>query len=169
LRDRQIGGLGAVEDLSGVNADLTIYGREAGSIGDQAAGRSVLTPRTDRRYGMARRQRHDLLAPDDEERIGVNDEPAGFQLDEGGEGAVDLGFGVGFQDRELHPLGVRRFLYVSDRGLSLRTVWAHEQGDHPGLGNQLGQQLEPLGGQLNAEQAKARDAAARPRETGDEA
>jgi hypothetical protein len=85
------------------------------------------------------------------------------------EGAVDLAFGAGFQDRELHPLDVRRFLYVSDRGLSLRTVWVHEQGDHPGLGNQVAKQLEPLGGQINAELAKARDVAARPRETGDEA
>ena len=37
LLDRQIGRLGALEDLSGVNADLATDGREARSIADQAA------------------------------------------------------------------------------------------------------------------------------------
>ena len=36
-----------------------------------------------------------------------------MQLDEGGEGGVDLAFGAGLQDRELHPLRARRFLHVS--------------------------------------------------------
>ena len=38
-----------------------------------------------------------------------------MQLDEGGEGGVDLAFGAGLQDMELHPLRARRFLHVSDR------------------------------------------------------
>ena len=40
---RQIAGLGAVEDLSDVNADLAIYAGEARSIAGQAAGRRELT------------------------------------------------------------------------------------------------------------------------------
>src|ERR1700721_2321993 len=39
LLHRQIGRLGAVEDLSGVNADLAIYADEARPIADQPAGR----------------------------------------------------------------------------------------------------------------------------------
>ncbi len=92
-----------------------------------------------------------------------------MQLDEGGEGGVDLAFGAGLQDRELHPLRARRFLHVSNDALGSRIVRVHEQGDHPGLGNQLGQQLEPLGHQLDGEDADAREVAARPGETGDQA
>ena len=97
---------------------------------------------------MARRQRHELLAPAVEERIGADEERAGLQLDEGGEGGVDLAFGAGLQDMELHPLRARRFLHVSHHALGTRIVRVHQQGDHAGLGNQLGKQLQPLGHQL---------------------
>jgi hypothetical protein len=46
---------------------------------------------------MACRQRHQLLAPAEEERIGGGDECAGMQFDERREGRVDLGFGAGLQ------------------------------------------------------------------------
>jgi hypothetical protein len=52
LLDRQIGGLGALEDLSGVNADLAISSREARSIADQATGRGELAKAIDRRNDM---------------------------------------------------------------------------------------------------------------------
>ena len=90
-----------------------------------------------------------------------------MQLDEGGKGGVDLAFGAGLQDMELHPLRVRRFLYVPDDALGDRIVRVHEQGDHAGLGNQLGKQLEPLGIQFGGEDAHAGDVAARPGKTGD--
>ena len=118
---------------------------------------------------MACRQRHELLAPVVEEWIGADDERAGLQLDKGREGGLDVALGAGLQDMELHPLRARRFLHVSDHALGARIVRVHEQGDHPGLGNQLGKQLEPLGHQLAGEDAEAREVAARPRETGDEA
>src|SRR5260370_10838853 len=92
LLDRQIGRLGAVEDLSGVNADLAIDRSEARSIADQAAGSGEFSPLVRRRNGMARCQRYELLAPAVEERIGGDDERAGMQLDEGCEGGVDLAF-----------------------------------------------------------------------------
>ena len=67
-----------------------------------------------------------------------------MQFDEGRESGVDLAFSTGLQNRELHPLGAGRFLYVSHLGLGTRIVRVHEQGDHAGLGNKLGQQLKPL-------------------------
>src|SRR5438270_12742819 len=48
LLDWQIGGLGAVEDLSDVNAELAISARDARSIADQGAGLGGLAPRVDR-------------------------------------------------------------------------------------------------------------------------
>src|SRR6266436_3248205 len=53
LLDRQIGRLGALEDPSGVNADLAKYSGEARSIGDKAAGRDEFTQVIDRRNGVA--------------------------------------------------------------------------------------------------------------------
>jgi hypothetical protein len=94
---------------------------------------------------MACRQRHDLLAPEHEEWVGRDEERAGLPLDEGSEGGVDLAFGAGLQDMELHSLHSRRFLCLSHYGLDSRIVRVHEQGDHPGLGNQLPQQFKPLG------------------------
>jgi hypothetical protein len=52
-----------------------------------------------------------------------------MQFDEGGEGGVDLIFGDGLQDRDLHPLGAGRFLHVSDHGLGIRIVRVHKQRD----------------------------------------
>jgi hypothetical protein len=83
----------------------------------QAAARDELAVRIDRRNNMARCQCHELLAPACEEPIGVDDERAGPQSDEGGESGVDLAFSAGLQDSELDPLRVDRFLGVSDQGI----------------------------------------------------
>src|SRR6266542_5156592 len=56
LLDRQIGGLGAPEDLSRVSTAQVKGRSEACSIADQAAGSGEFTPRIDRRNGMARCQ-----------------------------------------------------------------------------------------------------------------
>src|SRR5207248_9640560 len=53
LFDRQIGRLGALEDLSGVSADYAKGGSKARSIADQATGHGELTKLIDRRNGMA--------------------------------------------------------------------------------------------------------------------
>ena len=86
---------------------------------------------------MARRQRQDLLASAVDERIAVDDERTGLHLDEGRKSGIDLAFGAGLQDRELHTLRARRFLHISHGALRARKVRIHEQNDHPGLGNQL--------------------------------
>src|SRR6202022_2637624 len=85
-----------------------------------------------------------------------------MQIDEGGESGVDLVLGGGLQVRELRPLRAPRFLHISYDALVIRIVRVREQGDHAGLGNQLGQQLEPLRAQLGCHHAEARDVAARP-------
>src|SRR6202040_3773295 len=46
-------------------------------------------------------------------------------------------FGAGLQDMELHPLRLRRFLDLAHVALGIRIVGVHEQGDQPGLGNQI--------------------------------
>src|SRR5438309_8920358 len=61
LLDWQIGRLGAVEDLSGVNAQLARVISAARSIAYQAAGRGEIAPNIDRRNSVARRHCHELL------------------------------------------------------------------------------------------------------------
>jgi hypothetical protein len=63
LLDRQIRELLALEDPSGVNAELATDSLETRCIADQAADRGELAKPVDRRNGMACRQRHELLAP----------------------------------------------------------------------------------------------------------
>src|SRR2546423_1045981 len=94
-----------------------------------------------------------------------------MQLDEGCEGGIDLAFGAGLQGSKPDVLCARRFVQICNQGLVKfsRTVRVYEQGKKSGLRNQLGQQLEPLGRQLADKVAEARDVAARPGETGDEA
>src|SRR5215469_16459007 len=81
LLNRQIGRLLTLEDLSRVMADQAKGISEAWSIADQAAGSDEFAPRIARRNGMARCQRHELLAPAGQERIGGDDERVNMQLD----------------------------------------------------------------------------------------
>jgi hypothetical protein len=69
---RQIGGLRAVKDLPGVNAELAKALRDPHTIADQAAGRRKLAPRIARWKRMARCQRQELLASAEEERIAAD-------------------------------------------------------------------------------------------------
>src|SRR5215472_14119232 len=169
LLDRQIGRLGALQDPSGVNADLVTDGYVVNSIADQAADRNEWRMRIYCRNGMALRQRDDLLASARDEPIGVDDEPDGMQPVEGREGGVDFGFGAGFQDRKLHLLHEGCFLRVSDDPLGIRIVRVHQQSDHAGLRNQLGKQLDQLRHQLGSHIGEASEVASRASETGDEA
>src|SRR5260370_38672468 len=105
-----MGGIGAFEDLSGVNPDLGPRAGKARSIADQAAGRAEFTRSIDRRNGMACRQRHELLAPAEEEGVAADGERADTQLDKGGEGGLEIALGAGLQNSEVHPLRTRRFL-----------------------------------------------------------
>src|SRR4029077_18515973 len=77
---------------------------------------------------------------------------------------TQFAFGAGFQDKELHPLRPSRLLRVLDCELSNRIVRVLQEGDHLGPGNQLGNHLDPLGGQIEA--ADAGKVAAWPGETG---
>src|SRR5215472_8970725 len=77
LLDRQIGGLLAFQNPSGVNAELTKNNSQARSIADQAAGSSELAPLVDCWNGIASRQCHELLAPAAEERVRGDDERTG--------------------------------------------------------------------------------------------
>src|SRR5262249_45973955 len=97
-------------------------------------------------------------------RVVTNEEHAGLRW--GGECGVDLAFAASLQNLELNALRARRFLHVSDHALGTRV---REQRNHPGSGNQLGEQLKPLGHQLRRDRGDAREVAARQGEACDQA
>ena len=90
LLDWQIGRRGARENPADIGPSLVIHAGDARSIANQAAGRSEFTPKVDRRDRMARRQRHELVAPAGEKRVRADDERAGMELDEACEGGITL-------------------------------------------------------------------------------
>src|SRR6516225_4296814 len=93
-----------------------------------------------------------------------------MQFDESSEGGIDLALSAGLHDSELNPLGAGRSLHVFYDVSSIRLVIrVHEQGNNFGLGNQLRQQLEPLGVQLGSAVAEPGEVATGPGETGDQA
>jgi hypothetical protein len=89
LLHRQIGRLGARENPADIGSSLAKDSREARSIADQPASHSEFMLRVDRGNGIARRQRHGLLAPTAEGRVAGDKESTGIQLDEGGKRAVN--------------------------------------------------------------------------------
>ena len=72
LLHRQVGGLGALKDPSGVNTDLAPGAGAAGPVADQPSGVDKFTPVIDRRNGIACCQRDELLLLAEEERIGAD-------------------------------------------------------------------------------------------------
>ena len=74
---RQVGRLLAPENPTGVDADLTIGIDEARAVARQPAGRGKLTSFINRRNGMARCQRNDLIALAVKERVGANQQRSG--------------------------------------------------------------------------------------------
>src|SRR5262249_54419648 len=70
LHDRQGGWLLALENASDIDAGETIRGHKVGTIAGEAARFRELAPLVDRRQPVTGGERHDLLAPAEEERIG---------------------------------------------------------------------------------------------------
>src|SRR5215831_8038954 len=113
LLDRQICGLFAFHNSSGVDADMMIGGAQARSVAHQAAGQGKFTPSEDRRNGMARGQQHELIAPDGKELVGLHDEPADALIDDGRQGRVDLAVAAYVEDAHRLPDPVGGGLHVA--------------------------------------------------------
>jgi len=97
LCDRQVGGLHALEDLTGVNADLTKHVWNIGPIAHQPTGFDKITLGIGRGNPMVRRERHKLNEPASEERVRGDEEGVGPVGHEGAEGRLDLAAGAGVE------------------------------------------------------------------------
>jgi len=90
LRDRA-----ALENLTGVDADLTNRIRRARSVAHQPADVGKCASGIGRRYPVARRERRKLHGPGAEKRVGIDEECVGAVAHHGGEGRLDLAAGAG--------------------------------------------------------------------------
>ena len=77
LQDRQVSGLSAVEDLTGISADLTIHAHTIGVVTHQAAGFDSLAGGIARRNPIARREGRKLDPPAREEYVTIDEQGIG--------------------------------------------------------------------------------------------
>ena len=77
LHDGEIDGFLTLENSAGVNTDLAITISKVCAITDQATSRDELALRVDRGQLIACRQRNELIAPCQEERISVDEKRGG--------------------------------------------------------------------------------------------
>src|SRR5262249_45312010 len=106
-------GLRALEDLTGVDANLTPHVQIIGPIAHQPTGFDFLANVMGRGSSMARGERHKLDAAADEERVGGHEEGVGALTHEGGESRLDFAAGAGVEDLNLQSNGARSFREVS--------------------------------------------------------
>jgi hypothetical protein len=88
--DRQVGGLGALEDAAGINSDLMVTIREIGSVTHQPAGFDQMTVVIGRRNPVARCKGGKLHGAGVEESVGTDEQRVGVLAREGGKGRIDL-------------------------------------------------------------------------------
>src|SRR5262245_58890079 len=163
LHDRQVGRLGAFEDWTGIDADLTPHVRNIGPIAHQPAGFDLLASGIGRGNPVARRKRRKLNAPADEERVGCDKQGIGPVAHEGGECCLDLAAGASVEELNLESHSASSFGQLSQSGLGARHVARIDQHGHAnGLWRQLVQQTQSLGRDLHEEDVDAGRIAARP-------
>ena len=90
LHDRQVGGLGALEDVAGIDANLTITCPRGWFRSSSAHRLPQYHARISRRNPVARRQVGKLHAAAGEERVGSDEEGIGALARKGGKGRIDL-------------------------------------------------------------------------------
>jgi len=111
--NRQIGGLGALEDLTTVGSDLTKHVRRIGRVAHQPADFDKVTTGIGCGNSIARSERRKLDAPAGKEDVASDVQGIGPVGHEGGEGRLNLAAGAGVEDLNLQSDCVGGFWYVS--------------------------------------------------------
>src|SRR6266481_6884568 len=138
LQNRQVGGLRALEDSTGVDADLMPRVQIIGPITHQPSDLGKFTKGIDRGNPIARRERRKLHAPADEEALTGDIEGVGRVAPKAGEGGLDFAAGAGVEHSNLQSEGACRFRYISQRGFGNQSI---RRIDQNGYTNCLGQQI----------------------------
>jgi hypothetical protein len=136
----------ALEDLTGVGADLTIHARTIGVVAHQPAGFDSLATGIARGNPVVRRKRDKLDASAGKEHVASDVQGIGAVVHEGGESRLDLAARAGVEDLNLQSHCTGGFRYVS-YALGTSDIGRIDQhGNANGLGHQLVQpaSLRPL-------------------------
>src|SRR5262249_55098183 len=110
LLDREVRGLGALQDPAGVDARTAICVRLAGSVAHQTARQGELTQWVARGHRVADRQCGQLFDPASEGWVGADHERAYSQLVQGCNDRLEVAFVARVQDMHLQPEGTGRRL-----------------------------------------------------------
>src|SRR5262245_39225701 len=113
LQDRQVSGFSAVEDLTGISADLTIHAHTIGVVTHQAAGFDGLAGGIARRNPIARREGRKLDPPAREEHVTIDEQGIGTVAYKGGEGRLDLAAGTCVENLNFQPERTGGVWYIS--------------------------------------------------------
>ena len=113
LHNRQVCGLCALEDAAGIDADLTICIRNAGSVAHQSAGFGNFTRGICRGEHVAGRQLDQLHTPADEKGVSADEEGVGPLAPKSCESRINLAAGAGVEDLDLQPHGAGSRFHVS--------------------------------------------------------
>ena len=108
LHDRQVRWLRALEDTTGVDADLTIRIRTVGSVTHQPADVRIVAVRECRDACVARRQIDQLHTTAGEEGVPADEERVGPRAHKSCKRRIDLATGAGVEDLDLQPHGPSR-------------------------------------------------------------
>src|SRR5262245_51857956 len=101
LYDWQVRGFRALEDATGIIADLTIHIHNVASVGHQPAGLGKFTVPIYRGEPVAPRQEDELDTPSVEECVVADEEGVGALARNSREGRIDLAAGAGVEDLDL--------------------------------------------------------------------
>jgi hypothetical protein len=169
LLHRKIGGLLPLENSAGIITHETIGIGNDGSVTHQTAGRGELALLVDRRNGMLRRERHDLIASADEIGVGADQDRRDLPLRKHHERRIDLALVARIHNVDLLPQRPRCGMHVVQLGGNRWSVWVDEHADQRRGGDQFMQQCQPFAPHLADEDADSGGVAAGPVEAGDEA
>ena len=103
LQHRQVGGLGAIEDIAGIDTCQTLTVQGIGSVAHQSASYDKITDRISRRNPVAHRQGDQLRAAANEECVGHDEEGIRALAREGGKDRIDLAACARVEDMDFQP------------------------------------------------------------------
>src|SRR5215510_9630779 len=153
LLDRQVGGASALENPPRIDSDLVIGTGKVGSIAYEPTRFDEIGPRKDGGHGVTRRQFNKLFTAAREKSVRADNECADPLLNKGCKGRLEITFGARSHDNDLSTRNPPPDFCFSGIGCGVRIVWVDDKANGPEMTDELGQELEPLRGEIGSKQA----------------
>src|SRR6516225_8436711 len=145
LQDRQVGGLGALENLTGIRADLTIHLYTIRRVAHQPANFDSHARRVARGNAIDCCKRGQLHATARKEYVASDVQGFGSVAHKSSECRLDLALGASLEDLNLQSHYTGCLWYGAKRVLGGRDIgWIDQHRNANGPGHQLVQKCQPL-------------------------